>query len=427
MTALCGGGPSESRPGFNGGVYLGAQGIGLLLRTFVPEPIADAIAAIVSADALDLTTFCTTDPPSMPTPGPLDFVALLNPSDFVEYDRVRKLAIQWWESIYWHQACQCSLVATPPLPPVTQWPDGGQNSGLPSGGTGNCFETTAGYVATGASSGVIQTDITAAFLPQSSDTISVTLDFGFGAFPIRAVRIPTGVTALVAHSHNRGATSPTAVNAHDGSIHAWSAAGADMGGLAQIFTSQDADAGTDARGTPITASMQYIGIGVVNRFDTSVAGKVMSWQNDIQYLCGAGLETPCCPPDPKLEFKIDQLTQLVLNLNQQAPAGVVGGWTDGVRHTGLEKAGSFHIAAAAIGVRWEFATIPAFIQVSPGNPNFYWDLGFWSGYANGSPLRGSRLVFNPESFHLPEFTDQIGYTLADGVIANAVELIPTTP
>jgi hypothetical protein len=37
------------------------------------------------------------------------------------------------------------------------------------------------------------------------------------------------------------------------------------------------------------------------------------------------------------------------------------------------------------------------------------------------------LVFNPESFHLPEFTDQVGYTLADGVVAAAVELLPTTP
>lgn len=426
MTALCGGGPSDSRPGFNGGVYLGAQGIGLLLRTLVPEPVADAIAAIVSADALDLTTFCKTDPPPMPTPGPEDFVALLNPGDFVEYDRVRKLFIQWWEHIYWYQACQCTTVATPPLGPVSQPGPGGQNNALPSGGSGFCYETTAPYSATGVTSGHTTADLTAQLLPVTSDAINTSFpDQGF-TVPVRAVRIPAGVTAVIARTVNGGATSPVGNNAHDGALAFFTSAGVNNGGQ-QIFSSQPGTIGSNLNGFPVPANATYFAVGVVNIADVSVAGKQMSWSVDIRFICpDSQLQSPCCPPDPQLELKIDQMFQLLVNLNRTTAVPPVTGWHDGTRHSGLRGAGSFLIDAQAVAIRWEATTPPQGVRVDPGNPDFYWDMGFWSPYVLTSPLRGGRLVFIKQTVQLPELTDQVGYTLRHDTVMDAIELLPTS-
>lgn len=425
MTAVCGGGPSQARPGLIGNAFSTASGITAFLSGFLPLPVAIAIGAVAAVETFDVAQFCTIDPPADPGLTAQDMVDFMNPSALNTYLPALQKVRTWWRHVYWWQVCECSTVPTPTMPAPSNPGNQSQNPGLPSGSTQNCYETKAGYLATGVSSGTTVADLTAAFLPSSADTISVSLNLEGHTIPMRAVRIPSGVSAVFAQSQNGGAASPAGVNAHDGSIHAWGATGNDLGSLAQIFNSQNALVGTAAQGAPLPTGAQYISLGVFNTADVSVSGKEMSWSSDIRYICGTQLATPCCPPDPALEFKLNQLFQLVLNLQGQAAASPPTGWTDGIRHSGLEKAGSFHLAPGAIGVRFETSSIPPGFQVSPGDPNFYWDLGFITPFALGSPMRGWRLLYNPHSFHLPDFTDQIGYTLASGVVSAAVELLPT--
>jgi hypothetical protein len=72
----------------------------------------------------------------------------------------------------------------------------------------------------------------------------------------------------------------------------------------------------------------------------------------------------------------------------------------------------------------EISTIPPGIDVHPGDPQFYFDLGFITPIAVNVPLRGQRLVFNPQSFALPQFADGLAWTLPVGAVINLVELLP---
>lgn len=425
MTAVCGGGPSGVRPGVVGQAFNTASGIASFLSEIMDARLATAIGAIAALETFDVANYCTIDPPADPGLTALDMVALLNPSDLNNYlPAVSKVRV-WWRHLYWWQVCQCTTVATPAPPAPSNPGPQSNNQGLPSGGLGSCYENTTPYAATGVSSGRTVADLTSLYLPISADRLARTVDFGSGPIPVNATRIPPEVTAVVVRSQNLGQTTPAPINAHNGSLAFWQLDGTAFGGI-QMLTSQATAAGTDLRGQPVPAGGGYFGVAAENRFDTSGAGKLYSWTVDVRFICGNGtLETPCCPPDPALELKINQVLQLLLNIQNPAVNQPPISWHDGTRHSTLRGSGSFTIAPSAIGMRFEVTTPPTGTKVDPGNPDFYFDMGFWSPYALTSPMRGGRIVFLRQSVELPEFTDQIGYTLKNGTVMDAVELLPT--
>jgi hypothetical protein len=146
----------------------------------------------------------------------------------------------------------------------------------------------------------------------------------------------------------------------------------------------------------------------------------------IQVYCGTQLPNTlesCCPPDPGVMLALNNIISMLnkLGVGSKPPIG----WTDGPVHAGLAGAGTITLqGATTIGIRVDMTAPPAGVSVTPGSPAFYWDSGFITPIAIGSPLRGWRLVFNPESFALPEFTDQIGYTLLHGTQITITELLP---
>jgi hypothetical protein len=101
-------------------------------------------------------------------------------------------------------------------------------------------------------------------------------------------------------------------------------------------------------------------------------------------------------------------------------------WVDGAQHQGLAGAGSVPLVGNAIGIRVDMTTLPRGGRVSQGDPVFYWDSGFITPVALGSPLRGSRLVFADQSYAIPAFTDTIAYTLLLGTVVTITELLPVT-
>jgi hypothetical protein len=141
--------------------------------------------------------------------------------------------------------------------------------------------------------------------------------------------------------------------------------------------------------------------------------------------CGAGAQsapvTPCCPPDPMLEQYLRLIVQLLQGIHVTQPSTA---WTDGAVHSGLSGSGSFAFAGKPTGIRFNVTTPPSAPVIIPGNPNFYWNMGFVTPIGNATPLRGWRLVYLAESFILPVYADSCGYTLLHGTLANATELLP---
>ena len=426
MTALCAGGASRARPGVVGTAFNTAANITSFCSTFLPLPLAIAIGAIAAVETFDTALYCSLDPPPDPGLTAQDMIDVLNPGALETWLPAQAKVRQWWRHIYWWQVCECAAVATPAPPAPSNPGDQSSGAGLPSGRSVNCYTSNAGYSTTGVSSGHINVDLGPIWLPATTDSIPVTVPFQIGTVSGRAYRIPANVQSFNFTSKNNGAASPAPQNNFDASVFFFNSAGTQVDAH-QFLTSQAVQLGPLTGAPAPVGSPTYAAILGQNIFDTSVAGKVMSWDVEFRYICaGDGVSSPCCAPDPGLELKINQLFQLVIGLGQKAGPTVPISWHDGARHTSLRGSGSFSISPAAIGMRFEVTTPPSGVHVDPGNPTFYWDMGFWSPYALGSPLRGGRLVFLNQSTAIPEFTDQIGYTLKNGTVMDAVELLPTT-
>src|SRR5262249_18200994 len=135
--------------------------------------------------------------------------------------------------------------------------------------------------------------------------------------------------------------------------------------------------------------------------------------------------TDCNTPD--LCARITNITAILnrtLNVIFTMNGSGAVAWRDGVRDGGLGYKGSIDLHVRAIGIRVEMKTLPEGVRVLDGMPPFYLDAGFITPIALLAPLRWWRLVFDTESFALPQFTDSIGFTLLHGTVVDIVELLP---
>jgi hypothetical protein len=179
---------------------------------------------------------------------------------------------------------------------------------------------------------------------------------------------------------------------------------------------------------PLPPNTAYVSAILEIGYDTETAGRLMSWTISLQANCpGAGLESPCCPPDPSVDLRLNQILTIVANLTISSGTSPFTSWRDGIRHSSLRDSGRFQLADGVVGVRAEVTTLPPGLQVDPGDPTFYWNMGFVTPLALDVPLRGQRLVFNPESFALPQVADGVAYDLRSGGVMDLVELLPVAP
>lgn len=422
--AVCGG-PSEPRPGFETILTLSSTAIAEILAKRIDRNAAALIGTLVGTRTFDLSSFCTNDPPPDPGIGPADLLALAQPQFLSTWLPAADKFNQWWSHIYWYVACQCSGGVTPtPAPPSDPGP-AGRDTGLPAGPTSPlCWD---GYATR---SGVL------AF---SSPTPPPS------AYSILNEALPGTVTQPI--TPNLDTTIPTDV--------ARVLPGGVIDNLTLRFSGSTQEATHphvefafyDASGTrvgPVTPLIppavgpfdisRVVGVplGATCWYPFMIAGTVStssptySATFELTYTCG-DVNTPivpCCPPDPTLEIKLNQILDILLNLHTSPPGAIVDQWQDGVRHANLSGAGHTALARTAVGVRVEVNSIPPGIDVHPGDPAFYFDMGFLTPLAEGSPLRGQRIVFNPQSFELSPFADSVAWTLPAGVVIDLVELLP---
>jgi hypothetical protein len=423
LTALCGGGASGPQPGVEANISFNGTSVaaGTILLGLAPE-LAAIIAVTVAGTVLAVDSFCASDPPADPGITDADFAAVKNPLNPAAFATAAGRLKDWYLNQYWHSVCECTGAATPP-PPTPSLPGPvGTNTGLPTGtATQPCWDVTFQANMPATNGTVAQTAWQLWNNPGLLNNGVVAVNAANPAVS-DAFTIPAGVTQL--HWEVTGDAFDS--GGANGSLVVGTFPSAGSTGIEhRVF-----DGG--ASGFPLSNSGTYTipaGETLWNLYTSSAFLQAHTWKIRIYFYCSGqnpiNPQTPCCPPDPLVQ----EYLQLIVNLlsNQYtAPANAPPptSWSDGVRHSGLSGAGTITINPKTIGLRLEVTTPPAGVIIQPGSPNFYWNMGFITPIALTSPLRGQRLVFLKESFALPEFSDQVGYTLLHGTVADAVELLP---
>lgn len=418
MPDLCRGSGATVRPPYGVIASLGGAGLLAALGRILKKETAEAIGGVLGSFLLNLNDICSQAAPTFPTLTNEDWFNVLSPVHTGDYALSVQRFQQWVTAYMWPTWCQCNDGGAPAGSSPTGIPDIDSNPGIPTAtGGSHCSDVTKSFTQPGVGTGGPFTDYTLDWFPA---TQSVTVTPNVSGAPTTAQLMPSGVTnfryAYSAPPQSGIVTTPGIQGRF------YDVSGAVVGNIggpgcvdcALPLTPQTVPAtavswnlfGHSPNTAPYSATLQY-------QFDCGGSGPTQ-------------LTQPCCPPDPILEYKLNQILNVVLNLTSGGGVQPPVSWHDGTRHSGLRGAGSFLINAAAIGIRFEVTTPPGGVNVDPGNPDFYWDMGFWTPYALTSPMRGGRLVFLKQSVVLPEFTDQIGYTLKHGTVLDAVELLPTT-
>ena len=189
MTALCGGGASGPKPGYNDVVYVGGAAIEALLTGLGMPEAAIVLGPLLAGASFELSTFCATDPPSDPGLTAADITDALNFNDVaLSVPAIAKIA-QWFGSRYWYDLCTCSTTTTPSPPALSNPGPISTNPGLPGATVGPCFVTHAApaWAPSGAN---VTTDITASVLPATGTAISRSSAAGGISSTVLALPIP---------------------------------------------------------------------------------------------------------------------------------------------------------------------------------------------------------------------------------------------
>lgn len=419
MTALCGGGTSSPKPGVAANVIFDVglinAGLGLISPWLLP------FAALIDSFTYEAVSECGTDPPAMPTFTATDALNLvggvLNPNFSTTLAKVNDALLNY----AWGLLCQCDNGTVVPPPAVIGPPEGigvgGQGSLLPC--FSGSYDGDPGLKPAGSLDSVAQ-DITTSMLPV--DTRKMTLTDLSGTYNIYG--IPASVNAFSFNAVVGNFEHCAGTYNHIFGLKFYNSSGTYVSGYS--FWLAGIDDGIDAATEYLSShpGASYWRLAALN--DPAIGGcglPIGPYRLAIQTYCGAG--TPgvasCCPPDPSLVNALQAVRQLVERVAYTHGSGPTS-YVEGATHVGLSGAGSIVLGANTIGVRCTMTTVPTGTLVTSGDPVFYWDAGFITPIAVGSPLRGWRLVFTPQTFMLPLVADTIGYTLLHGTIIDLVEL-----
>lgn len=393
MTAVCSGNPSVAKPAFAASVFIGPAAIGGLLNN-IPTPWAVGLGALIGGVTYELTTFCTSDPPAVPTLTAADALALLNPIDpKAKSDAVLKVE-QLIGAYAWYQLCDCTVVATPSPPSAPSKPTGWPDINPPQ------FP------------GVVTTPCKSVLL--GPGTVTGTQSFSRSGLNSLGL-VPTYVRFTCTNAVVSG------------------------GGVSIQF-----DLKQQTRTSPLTTLVtdsRTLGPGTTQAFSIPVKTDAFNFIVDVTGLGGAGVsndsclielfcngdvpggaQTPCCPPDLSLAQQVKSILDTVTLIQRQI---VPFAYVPGPVHTALSGTGSFTIANPIIGLKIDLTTIPNYIGDLAGTPDRIFDVGFVSvgdldGYWFNRRLAMPKTVWFPKAAGA---ITKIGYTLQPNVIASITELV----
>lgn len=392
MTAACGGGTSGPKPAAAAVVDYSA---GLLAAIFATYDLAWLIPIIpfVGLAPLTLSTFCSSDPPAVPTFTSAETNAILKLQFGADFDsglgKLKDLVL----NTIWYDACQCTSGALVPFAPPA----------MPSG--------------------------TPVFQPPVPPTNT----------PCDSVPLHT-VTSFVGPSTGLLTTKPITYV-----VYRWTntiltgAGGTYQTNLTQFFSQATPGpsltqlAFTQYTISPGETQKQVVRVAAGTNFVRPDVTKVSgSGTSTIQYsidgYCGdaapGATELPCCPPDVATQASLDLILKMVTLIQRQS---VPFAYLASTAHTGLSGAGSFAIQGL-LGVKVNVTTLPSSLGVSGTSPAEHFDLGYLTfGTADGYPhsIRLEHQVQLLLPARASVFTE-FAYDLHPGVVITVTELLRET-
>lgn len=388
MTGPCSGATTGvAKSGLSALTYIGPGAIGGALAGLSGWAGA-AVGAAIGSLTYDLTTFCPSGPPAMPTFTTADIVALLAPIPTPARSTAAGKFSDFLGNVFWSQLCDCSGGGTSTLGALSAYPAGApqQLNKYPNGTP--CFDSAV-FTDTGVGAGT----------------------FTVGGLPVPAGLFPTAYVVILTSTITSGA------------------------GWSENFTAQ-AKHGPTVDGTvtvnvPAGATVTLVlpfnptlsTSTLLTRTGVSGSGSVSIGKQE-QFYCGGSPtlpDSPCCPPDPIMQSQIQAILDLVTLIQRQA---VPFGYITSTAHATLSGAGAISISGL-IGVKVSITTLPTSYGIEGTSPPEHFDLGFITfGCADGFPS-SVRLTRNPQIITPARcglYTD-LDYDLSPGVVVTITELL----
>lgn len=406
----CGGAPGRLKTGVNPNIVLQVSAIVGLLTGIATGEAAAFLAPIIAGTQWDGNTLCTRGDPGDPALTQDDFTALSDyfniPAFNLAVDRVNQL----WRHVVFPYWCDCDDGTTPPPASISPLPPVSTNPNLPSGPFGpNCWDTTLTL----------------------NPNVAAAVDFSqlgpnLGNMPGWSVnpgppprRLPTPLPVSVAFT-TMMLPEASAAPQYTGTVQFYDSAGTLISGSSIFSTTTPAGTPTTLTGpVPSTAAYLYLQTNFVGTFSASSEA-----EGRLQLFCTGQSPTtpvtPCCPPDELLGRQLNNLTQLVqfLVANASSPADAL---VDGAHHGPFSGSGSVLLEAECAAVRVTVQNDLSVWPKNPGTPDYFFSLGFVTSYAEGTPLKGWRLVYSSQTFPLATYADMVGWTLPPGVSITVTE------
>jgi hypothetical protein len=399
--SICPGGLTQPKAGIAPFVNYASSAAGLL--STIPKlaklgPLAYALSAV----SIATTQLCASEPPAMPTFTQDEINAVLNNNFFSpDYKAGLEKLRDMVTILAWYDLCECQSGGAVTLPTPPTQPD------LPaapptniSASQGICKTVNGGTANwTPSSSGVVNADVTG---------------FGFSLTNPPVIFNPISATFTITTAPHTGGSG----NGTFWQLHAFTI-GAGTTKTLSSWTMLPTD--THVQTVEFDPNFPIIGLsGDLLTFTTPGEDVTISYQT----ICRSGPSlgaSDCCPPDPILAAKIDNIQALVTLLQRQlAPFSYIMGAT----HVGLTGAGVLDVQGL-LGAKIEITTDPTTLGIEGSSPTELFDRGWitW-GTPDGYP-QSERLQHNPQ-LSLPArasaFTE-LAYDLHPGVEVTITEIV----
>lgn len=415
MTALCGGGPSRSRPGIAENVSLSSAGLGALAELLAIPGVGEVLALATAGSYIAVPVYCANDPPADPILTPADVGnALLVTQPSISIPALARIT-QWVLHTYWWEICECANGATPDRPAPSNPGQPQTDPSLPRTTTAHCFDWTGAMTLPSAAGSGVLVDYTTRVFPPTGAHITRTVP---GNTPtVSAVPIPPGLkstSSVVTLDANDAISSGAFV-----SVGYWDAAGTSLRQDTIGQGSTHSPISLPSFATPGTATHWAV---YVNQ--AASAGVQSDFAVQLSANCGGpGFTSDCCPPDPSIDLRLRQLTELVLELlNRPADSP---GYVLGPSHGPVSGSASLSIPGLR-GMRVHInAGVPT-VNQQPGNPPYEWDLGWMSVLTGDGMIEERRITRGDQVWLATSFpiATTFGYFLNPGVVATFTELRP---
>jgi hypothetical protein len=391
MTALCGGGTSDQKSGTPTVVALGtAIALAYLSRWGSAASWLSNFLSFVNFPTLDLATFCSTDPPAIPTFDANDALAVLSlPVGSPQMATTAAKVSDLIQHLAWYELCECTSGTATALPsPATPPTGAGQVPTQPAAGA--CATYNSGPMLKPAGA---QNEFQWLGLTQ--------LPLGCTSYKLTMISTALGTTHCV--------------------------------GKTNIFFKDQYGVSLNVNPVSVTGPSGTTSIGSFDRDNRAqIFNMTTSWnsgcedqiESQVDFFCGTasptGTTVACCPPD---DVSLGMLTSILNMVTLMQRQSVPFAYVPGATHSGLSGAGHIDVQGL-IGAKIT-ASVPSRAGVDFGDPDTVFDLG-WINWGNSDGSAPREKITTSPQLSFPALAGnytRIGYTIPADVTISILELV----